>query len=893
MQKRLAYIIILSLVTGLAVIGYFIRKDRKELFSDPYQAVSKDAAIIIETTELQNLLNLITSGKGLFGELSKVKEFESYRNKLDYLAEKLKEPGFKKIINGYKSVIAFYPSDKGDLRPLLSMTIPSDVKLRHLKGILNDSGIWQIREKTTDSKKLILLPYSANASSDTLFLSVFQGILLCSTSEDLIKKAIIGPEGRSDVRSLNSFSRILSASGKNQDKLFIIFKNLEGVVKPLFNDKYSFLSGNFGMLAGSAGGDIYLSENLLSFSGYTEFSDQQESLFKYKSVLPRPLETFKILPAATVLFETFIYNEKSQFINREGDYSESDRQFALGLYPFIQDEEVTKALLDIKGQPVNENMLLIYQLKNRVQCEQMLVSGLSSKSDIIYYQPDDQTRIPVYKTGLRQLHSILVPGLARDFEGLYYSFYENYMVTGNSYSTVVRFLYDNLLRKTLVNDLSYREFEKTLPSRAGFYFYCVPGRIIEYLDGILSENITNGLRSNRGSLEKVEALGYQFASSNEMLYNSLSVSFREEVKEESVAEWETLLDTVAGIKPFFFTNHNTGAREIFVQDMNNNAYLINAAGRILWKIPLQERIRGNIYMIDYYRNGKYQLLFSGKSYLHLLDRNGNYVGRYPVKLRSPATNSLALFDYDNNKDYRLMIAGEDKLIYSYDKSGSVVKGWNQFRTAGYVNSEITFFRVSGKDYIIAADDNTLYFLDRKGNIRINPDEAVVKAKGSALRLNKLPEPSVVVSSPDGTVNHIYFDGRVKKLRLGDFSGTHSFDIFDIDSDGFDEYIFIDADTLYLFDHDGRNMYKKGFGTDRLGGPINFIFSSNDRKTGVIDMTRNLIYLVDRNGDIMNGFPLKGASMFSIGKISDKTSWNLIVGGTDSFLYNYRLDTDKL
>jgi hypothetical protein len=154
--------------------------------------------------------------------------------------------------------------------------------------------------------------------------------------------------------------------------------------------------------------------------------------------------------------------------------------------------------------------------------------------------------------------------------------------------------------------------------------------------------------------------------------------------------------------------------------MNNNAYLINVAGRVLWKVPLKERIISTVYMIDYYKNGKYQLLFSGKNYLHVLDRNGNYVERYPVKLRSPATNSLALFDYDNNQTYRIIIAGNDKMIYCYDKSGNVVKGWIPFRTSGFVTSEAGFYKVSGKDFIVIADEASLYFLDRFGNVRLSP-----------------------------------------------------------------------------------------------------------------------------------------------------------------------------
>jgi len=77
----------------------------------------------------------------------------------------------------------------------------------------------------------------------------------------------------------------------------------------------------------------------------------------------------------------------------------------------------------------------------------------------------------------------------------------------------------------------------------------------------------------------------------------------------------------------------------------------------------------------------------------------------------------------------------------------------------------------------------------------------------------------------------------------------------------------------------------------LGGPINFIFSAGDRKIGVFDNNKKLIYLIDKNGETMNGFPLRGASMFSIGKLSEKSGWHLIVGGTDRFLYNYKIETD--
>jgi hypothetical protein len=252
---------------------------------------------------------------------------------------------------------------------------------------------------------------------------------------------------------------------------------------------------------------------------------------------------------------------------------------------------------------------------------------------------------------------------------------------------------------------------------------------------------------------------------------------------------------------------------------------------------------------------------------------------------------MAVFDYDNNLNYRLFIAGEDKRIYSYDKTGNVIKGWKPFTTAGVVKAEISYFKVSGKDYLVASDEKSIYFLDRSGNKRVNLKQPVTKAPGSSLRLNPVSEPSVVCSAPDGTVQRIFFDGSIEKMKLKSFSIDHSFDFFDVDGDGFGEYIFIDKGILYLYDHNKSEIFSKKFSIGELGGPITFIFSNSNRKIGVFDVNKKQIYLISNKGETVNGFPLRGASMFSIGKLSDKSGWNLIVGGTDKFLYNYKIDTE--
>lgn len=890
MGKRIAIVLVILLVSGLAIMGYFLQRGRKSLFTDPYKAISPDACIVIETVDLKSLLNSLTTGRGLFGEAGKVKELDSFNQELKYFADLLNKQNFKKLFNEGASIMSFHPDRKGGIIPLLSKPVSGDIHPRHIKEMLNSAGIKDIIETKSNGYSIIEIPFIAAGRKDTAYISLISGLMVVSNSKTMIETAAAQAIRGNDIRNVPGFSKVLLASGKNVDKIFVVFSNLPDLLRPLLIAGRKNLSDRVARLSGTAGGDIYISEDGLVLSGYTESPDPSQLLYKYKTIPSRDFHTYKILPSSTVLFETLIVPAPDLHIVSDTSISGEAADLAGKIKPYTGGE-ITRAIIDIKGRAVRENTLIIYELTNRVQAEQLFLEESGAKNKILYFEPDEQVKIPVYRTTFKGLIRVFLPGFAQDFNETYFTFYDHFMVAGSSYSTITKLLYDNILNKTLANDLTYRDFQNTMPSRAGYYFFCIPSRIIDYLAELLNGDIINALKSNKSSLKKIQAAGYQFASSNGMIYNSLSVKFREEAREESTTEWETLLDTVASIKPFFFTNHITGAKEIFIQDVKNNTYLINAAGRVLWKVPLNERIVSTIYMIDYYRNGKYQLLFSGKNYIHLLDRNGNYVERYPVRLRSPATNSMAMYDYDNNMNYRLFIAGEDKMIYSYDKTGNVVKGWTPFRTAGNVKAEINYFRVSGKDYIVVADESSLYFLDRSGNRRMILKDPVNKAAGSSMHLNMSSDPCVICSSPEGIIQQIYFDGSVKKFSIRKFSSRHSFDIFDVDGDGFAEYIFIDKGILYLYNHNRLEIFTRDFGSDELGGPINFIFSSTDRKIGVFDMKKNLIYLIGKDGKTMNGFPLRGASMFSIGKLSDKSGWHLIVGGTDRFLYNYKIDTE--
>ena len=61
-----------------------------------------------------------------------------------------------------------------------------------------------------------------------------------------------------------------------------------------------------------------------------------------------------------------------------------------------------------------------------------------------------------------------------------------------------------------------------------------------------------------------------------------------------------------------------------------------------------------------------------------------------------------------------------------------------------------------------------------------------------------------------------------------------------------------------------------------------------KKIGFTDAGTNKVYVVDERGKNLKGFPLNGTTSFSVGKLNRGSSYNLIIGGRDSFLYNYEI-----
>jgi WD40 repeat protein len=890
--KRGTVIFIVVLVGSLAVLAYYLKQKREAYIASPYKTIPVDAGMILEAVNLPDLLEELASDNNIIAEMEVVDPLHRFRDGIISLDSIVHTRDIRSFFGSVPVLISFHQMGRDRVELFYSMALPPEIKERHLREIISNNSSLSYGIKEYQGYRVFEVE-TRDVESISFYLSYVKGVLIASKSRILVESGIRQSEQLHDIRSSEGFSEVLSAAGRNDNKLIFVFDNFQKIAA-LAGRGDSPLTG-ISRLASSAETDIYIKSNNLTLSGYIEAGDSTRTLSAFLKYSPGSFDTYLVIPSNVAMFESLTGISDWPSVNRTD--IEGVTRYLADIVRSQLEGELTKMYFNLNGEDHAYNKMTAFKLKGLNATEKAFAEELDNyysrigkgrEDYMIEYKPDDESSYSIYRLPDSRLPEALAGSFVSGYKGGYATFFDGYLVLGERHGSISKFIYDNILNRTLANDIAYREFESTLPSRSAYYFYAVPSKILDVMPDLVNDNIMQGLEKYINSLKKVQAVGLQLSPSNDMIYTTLSFLIEPEISEEASAQWESLLDTVLYSKPMFFTNHYTGRNEIFVQDLNNNVSLINSAGRILWKLRLSEKIVGDPVMIDYYRNSKYQILFATENNLHLLDRNGNYVERYPVKLRAPATNGLAVFDYENNKDYRLFICGNDRLVYLYDKSGNTVKGWNQFKTHQEVKSQIEFFRVSGKDYLVVNDSENMYILDRRGNERVKVKEPVARAPHSAVRLTNESYPRLILSSVDGSLKLISFNGDVETVSLGDFTEDHIFDQFDIDSDGMDEYIFVDEGKIYAFDNNRSRMFVTSTGSDNILGPYGLVFGSNDKKIGYVDAAGGHVYIIDSRGKTLRGFPLAGSTPFSVGKLTGSSSFNLITGGRDSFIYNYEL-----
>jgi len=208
--------------------------------------------------------------------------------------------------------------------------------------------------------------------------------------------------------------------------------------------------------------------------------------------------------------------------------------------------------------------------------------------------------------------------------------------------------------------------------------------------------------------EPYDLLEYQFRRKGDPTGSGTSVS----------QVFTQKLDGVLTAGPFFLRNHLNGHMDIAVQDDRNQLYLFSDRGVLFWKKTLPGPIQGMIHQIDMFKNGRLQMAFTTPDRLMVLDRNGANVSPFPREFPGGNLGPLALFDYEQNRNYRLVVT-QGSRVFMYDGQGRSVSGF-KFRDAGSpIVGTPQHMRIGKRDYLLFRLENgQLKILNRVGDTRV-------------------------------------------------------------------------------------------------------------------------------------------------------------------------------
>ena len=400
--------------------------------------------------------------------------------------------------------------------------------------------------------------------------------------------------------------------------------------------------------------------------------------------------------------------------------------------------------------------------------------------------------------------------------------------------------------------------------------------------------ITRLLERHPKLLDDFQALSLQLASSKDIVYVNVCLMQNALAQDESIVRWKVNLDAPLQGKPYIVDDGKGDNRCVIAFDRQNVMSMISSEGKVMWQRPLNEAPLSEVFSIDKDNNGQLQLLFNTAHTLQLIDCDGNDVEGFPVNLPFEASNGLAVFDYNHDKDYRILVCGTDRLVYNYTVNGEEVEGWNRHRAEDQVRQPVQHIVAADKDYLIVSDvSGGVRILDRQGRIRIPLGSDMQKSPKADIyaNLTNRSKGLFLTSDKDGKLLYVTNDGVLNRTDFGNYSDKHFFLYEDFNGDKDPDFIYLDQKELHIFDRFKTELFAYQFDCDITSKPVFFNITRNKRLFGIVSEKTREIYLIDRKGKMIVNYGLVGETPFAVGSLHNDQEINLITG-VGNALFNY-------
>ncbi|MEQ9424807.1 MAG: hypothetical protein RJQ09_10340 [Cyclobacteriaceae bacterium] len=882
MRKILIICLLAILAAGsYAFYEFWYKNESRSLWS----VIPENASLVYEATNFDELLTR-HSDLPTWQNLNRISAVNDATTNLEYLDSLIGgNKGLNKILSDNDVLISLHVTSKTTFDFLFALEV-KDIEGHALisQGLKNlEAQNLRINKRQYLGHTLSEIENGENTFTFIFYKSYFIGSFTSFLVEDVIRtieEDSVRPFNQEHA-SLFSLAKLVNDAGN----IYVNGSQIGALLGVFVND--GVINTDFFNTLGASGFlDFSLSDQHILMNGFTLGSKPPSFLSTFTSNAATPFNLSQLVPLRTAVLHHFTvsdpvewqqrlrtyYGANSGIPNRH-DTLKSALDFDIMQLVKGVDSEMAVATMETSDLS-NPSKLILIELREpnefKKELRRLTQSIASSGSDSIYAEQYDETTIS--QLPVSEFPELLLGSFADQFPSTFYLFYNNYLVLGNSIN-VLRDWYDDVQQEnTWGKSVRVRKFLESTLQEANFSIYVNLVRSWELIQSGLNDEWKQFASENAFAVRQFEMGAFQFSSIDDKFYTSLALYQPESSQNASTGyEMVNSLDFASRItsKPFVVRNHNDRGFENIVQDSLNNIYLISSDGRVIWNDSLSEQIVTNIHQIDFYKNGKLQYLFGTTNTLHLLDRNGDVVPPYPLKLSANIEiDYLSVIDYDKSRNYRFMVVDKSGDLYLYDKNGNSLDGWNPRNIDRPLAFPGFHLRIRGTDRIMAVQQNGIVnsFARRGTPTKGFPIDLKGNTSGPGfIRIGSSFESSSMTTiTLEGEIVQFNLNGEIlKREQLYKPSKETQFHTLP-DASG-QSYLFIrqDDNHLAVLDLNGQILFEKDYiASDKLSWQY-YNFGGGKEIVIILDGEQEFGYIYNKQGQLINFQPIEASNPVSV------------------------------
>lgn len=766
-----------------AAWGYFYLKQTKKPSLNAIEVLPANAICVLSSSNFHELSNKLCHQNLIWNEMSNIPEIKDLHNQIQY---------FDSLTSEVELVKEFFENR------LLYASLYDEGWLIcfNLKDVAHENDF---KEALTSALKC---EFNSNGEAEfwngteKYCIITSEGVAVVSKKKELAKRCFNRQEKK--LYTNKSFHSLIK--NLNSDDLLNVYIN-----HSLFEQSIKKVKSENKILNGHTVCNFEITPVAITANGFNECDSS--SILNYLSGQPTTASNFfQQLPFNTVSYNAYSISDypalSKKFLPISGHFWKRANDSAMYNVQRQIEENIGNFAVETEFKLNNSfYRSLLVEIKDSA----LVKEALKFTADSITY--NDGIKMFIHCDSTSGLSSELFRDLF-ETKGVYTVVFGNYLILSDNIAASEYYLQSLLNNSSLLQNESFMTYAKeNLMVEFNYQAYCSVDKQNKKVQDIFTFIADSSLKYTT----KISNWSTTVTNYKNLLQFRTCMSYKQTSQSSEIPGlWICETDTCITSGPYAFVNHKSGENELLIMDAKNSLYLVNATGNVLWKKSIGEKPVSDLFTVDAYKNSKYQILFCTSNFLHLIDRNGEYVQGFPVKLPSLALG-VSLFDYDNTKDYRIIISCADSKIYNYNVNGTKNEKFTPIKTNEVVKIPVKYVKAGASDYLIACDkEGKVYTYSRRGEGRLDLTNRL---------LADCNDFYMEVSNSILNTKIIYFDAKnslLEKIGMSDTKdliklgaefeqAKNYFEL--IDDDKKTDIVILDKSKLLCYDFSGNEIFR--------------------------------------------------------------------------------------